>query len=280
MRKREFQREIEAILNALRQWLMEVEDSSELDELTSDESALPEVDLHSMVSELTALRGEVRLGSRGSKASRETMAQAADTFKAGLENVHDELHASSEDMEHAADAFKAGLENVQTQLDASNEEAEKSLSQVLVPLVRERDHLRDEIRQVRDEPLRRGGEALLDALEGLRRGRMASEETNARLGWRAIFLPRDLFGGMLEGYDMASRKIEQTLNALGITEISCEGQDFDPNSMRAVETKERDDVPPGRVLEVVRPGYRRGDTILRVAEVRTATARKNRKTEE
>ncbi len=142
----------------------------------------------------------------------------------------------------------------------------------LAELIRDRDRLREELREAREKPLEQGLEALLDSLEALRSGKEATAKARRSLGWRARLLPRDLFEGVLEGYRMATQRIENSLSTLGVSEIGGAGRAFDPHSMRSVETEVRGDVPAGQVLEVVRPGYRRGERILRVAEVRVATS--------
>lgn len=237
LRPPEFRQEIEEVLNALRQWIVEFE---EWEEAAGDGGELPEVDLHSVVSELVALRGEVHLESKGAKASRERMEEAAEAFGSGLEFARREIGVS--------------------------------LTEGLVPLVRERDRLRDDLEKAREEPLDRSVEALLDSLEALRRGSRAVEEARRRLGWRRLLLPRGLLGALLEGYRLATGRIERQLSGLGISEIAADGVAFDPVAMRAVETEVREDVSPGCVLEVLRPGYRRGERVVRAAEVRTAVA--------
>ncbi len=73
----DFRAESEALLGALRMWLAEFQDWDEVERLGDGLDPLPPVDLHSVVAEMTALRGEVRLSSRGAKASREQLEEAA-----------------------------------------------------------------------------------------------------------------------------------------------------------------------------------------------------------
>ena len=246
--REKFYVETEALLNALRKWLVDLEDNGVLETVTATRNEFPEIDLHAVVSELSALRGEIGVESRGVKVSREKMEEAAETFKEGLENTREEVRSSS-----------AGVETALTQVSS---------------LVRERDRLRDELKETQDQPLSRGVEALMDALDTLQRGRRASDDVHRRLGWRSWLLPRGLFGALLEGHDMALQRIERTLNDLGISEIPCHGSALDPANMRVVETEGRADLPPGTVLGVVRRGYRHGDKILRVAEVRASVESK------
>ncbi len=228
----EFRAESEALLGALRKWMAEFESWEEIERCHEHVGPLAAVDLHSVVAEVAALRGELRVSSRGAKASRE-------------------------DLEEAASLFREGREDLRS-----------SVERGLADIVGERDRLREELRETREEPLHRSLEALLDTLEALRRGQEASERAKRSLRWRAKLMPRDLLGGLVDGYRMGLRRIENALSALGVTEVPCTGRNFDPRCMRSVETDERRDLPPGQVVEVVRSGYQQGDRILRVAEVR------------
>ncbi len=207
--------EIEAILNALRQWLWEsgalrspaLRPGGELD------GVFPEGDLHSLAREIVALRADVRLGAKGAKAVRERLEETAESVQRGLERLQGEIQGMREG---AAE------------------------------------------------------EALIEALDALRQGQKATEEVRRRLGWRGRLLPRGLFAGLLEGYSIAVRKLERTLESLGVREMHCAGESFDPLRMKVVETEVRGELPEGQVIEVVRPGYRKGERVLRFAEVKTA----------
>ena len=243
----DFRAESEALLGALRMWLAEFRDWEEVERREEDLDPLPPVDLHSVVAEMTALRGEVRLSSRGAKASREQLEEAASLLESGLDRTRNEFEVARADL-------RSSVENG------------------LAELIKDRDRLREELHEAREKPLEQGLEALLDSLEALRRGEEATARARQALGWRSKLLPRQLFQGLLDGYGMGVRRIESTLRALGVVETSGRGGAFDPHSMRSVESEVRGDVPAGQVLEVVRPGYRRGERILRVAEVRVATS--------
>ncbi len=68
---------------------------------------------------------------------------------------------------------------------------------------------------------------------------------------------------------------EQLLNVLrkeGVEPVRPDGGPFDPSLHEAVATVERDDLEPGSVVEVVRPGYTWRGQVLRSAHVRVARA--------
>jgi molecular chaperone GrpE len=58
---------------------------------------------------------------------------------------------------------------------------------------------------------------------------------------------------------------------LGFPRYGDTGVPFDPRRHEAVATRPDPDVPPGTVLEVLRPGYGDGDRQLRPAAVAVAT---------
>jgi molecular chaperone GrpE len=53
----------------------------------------------------------------------------------------------------------------------------------------------------------------------------------------------------------------------GISRIDPLGQPFDPNLHEAVQQRPRADVAPGTVVEVLEPGYRLYERVLRPARV-------------
>jgi len=232
----EARQEIEAVLSAFRQWLLESEQwrfalaaPEELDDAGSA------VDLHTLLEELTALKQEVRLEARGGKTARQ-------------------------DLDRAVGEFQQGVEEVQRHAQA-----------MLDPLVRERDRLRDDLADRIDAQQRSWVELLLDVRESLVRGEEASRAAAARLGWRRWFVPKALLAGLLDGYSLALRRIEAALEARGIRPIVCVGQRVDPERMRVVGLVHREDLPEGHVAEVVREGYTCGARIIRCAEVRAVT---------
>jgi molecular chaperone GrpE (heat shock protein) len=107
--------------------------------------------------------------------------------------------------------------------------------------------IRDRFARSRDEARRR-----LDSFRGL----------FTRLGSRPVV------EALLRGNELALERLDETLRRHGVHEIVCEGQPFDPATMRAVETEARPGVAPGVVTDIVRRGYRSADRILRYAEVR------------
>jgi molecular chaperone GrpE (heat shock protein) len=226
--------EIESALSAFRQWLLDAEqwrDQVARQPLSADLGAAG-VDFHTVVKEWIALKEEVRLESRGGKANRERLDRAADAFQEGIGQVHDQVR------------------------------------KVLDPLVSERDRMRDEFQAESESQQRHWVELLLDVRDALARGAESSRQAVRRRSWRRWFLRRDLLDDLLEGYDLALRRIDAALQSRGIVPIQCEGLRVDPQRMRVVDVVQRDDLTEGAVVEVVRPGYVDGSRVIRFAEVR------------
>lgn len=77
-----------------------------------------------------------------------------------------------------------------------------------------------------------------------------------------------LVDGLADGYAMSLRRVERVLPQFGLETIACEGLPFDPELMEAVEVVEGPD--SGTVVEEVRRGYLRGDDVYRFALVKVA----------
>ena len=76
-------------------------------------------------------------------------------------------------------------------------------------------------------------------------------------------------GSMLYmGMDMVHKQIGEFFNSQNVTEIPAEtGGDFDPNLHEAISQEASDDVEEGKIVRVVRKGYRIGDRLLRPSNV-------------
>ena len=71
-----------------------------------------------------------------------------------------------------------------------------------------------------------------------------------------------------EGVKLAVREMKRRLEMRGVTLIdTAVGQPFDPNEHEALAYQESDGQPPDHVVQLVRPGYRLHDRLLRAAQV-------------
>jgi molecular chaperone GrpE len=72
--------------------------------------------------------------------------------------------------------------------------------------------------------------------------------------------PSDGLGSVLE-------QMEAILARQGVERVGAAGDRFDPALHEAISVRESDEVPDRTVLDVARSGYRRGERVLRPAQV-------------
>ena len=71
-----------------------------------------------------------------------------------------------------------------------------------------------------------------------------------------------------EGVKLAVREVKRRLELRGVSLIDdAVGKPFDPNEQEALAYQESGEHPPDHVLQLVRPGYRLHDRLLRAAQV-------------
>lgn len=73
--------------------------------------------------------------------------------------------------------------------------------------------------------------------------------------------------GLAEGARLVAARGEACLAALGIEPIPALGERFDPRRHQAIEVRPAPPAMEGRIIEEVVRGYRRGDRVLRFAQV-------------
>lgn len=72
---------------------------------------------------------------------------------------------------------------------------------------------------------------------------------------------------VLDGIDLTSRALTQTLTKHGVAKIEAEGAKFDPNLHQAMFEVPNAELPSGTVVQVIQPGYTIGGRVLRPALV-------------
>ncbi len=91
---------------------------------------------------------------------------------------------------------------------------------------------------------------------------------------RALREPRtpEVIERWVSGVDLIYQKCLSLLREEGVLPIEARGQAFDPAQHEALSYEVSRDHHEGEVIDVVRPGYRLGETVLRPALVRVARA--------
>jgi len=124
--------------------------------------------------------------------------------------------------------------------------------------------------QIHDHTWRRNFEAttvlpFLDVRDSLVRGMAAAKAvTGTRALWRR---PPKGIDAVVEGYAMALRRFDRSLDRLGIQPIETIGHPFNTACMRAVEKRHVANQKPGIVLEEALGGFTRAGEVIRTAEV-------------
>lgn len=73
-----------------------------------------------------------------------------------------------------------------------------------------------------------------------------------------------------KGFELIYRQLGDALARQGVERIDADGKPFDPHIHQAIERVETAEHADGTVLQVLQPGYRLGDRLLRPAIVRVA----------
>lgn len=95
-------------------------------------------------------------------------------------------------------------------------------------------------------------------------------EEKAAAASKAVDTLRPVIAGVSDGYAMSLRRVERVLPTFGVDAIESLGQPFDPELMEAVEMTASPDTAPGTVVEEVRRGYRWKGKLFRFAQVKVA----------
>ena len=83
--------------------------------------------------------------------------------------------------------------------------------------------------------------------------------------------PAELDSSWGKGIQLVERNLKGLLSADDIQRMSAEGAEFNPREHEALGRAPSTDVPEGHVLHVVRAGYRKGDRVIRPAQVIVAS---------
>ena len=75
---------------------------------------------------------------------------------------------------------------------------------------------------------------------------------------------------LLEGIKLIQRKLTGVLESEGVAAIEAVGLMFNPVEHEAVGTEESDEIEPGYVTQILRPGFRLHDRVIRPAQVMVA----------
>jgi molecular chaperone GrpE len=253
------------VLDRLEAWVNEVLDEEDppsgiaaeiLSEIQAGEPKGSPTDLYSLWSAMISLTQEVKLQGRAFKRLEETIEpwiESAETITA----THTEALSEARRFAELASTER------RSQDDAIARTAEKrARGEMIAVLVDLRDRLK------------RGAESagthIVEAEKAARTswlGRLRGRRGRAAAGLDSV---RAIF----KGYLLSLERLEEALGEIGLHEIDCKGELFDPRLMRAVDIEETTMAVDGQVLEVYRSGFLWDGEIYRPAEVKVARAKR------
>lgn len=230
---------VDALLADFRGWL-----------LAGGEPAPGPADLAAVVREFTALRHEVHLQTKATRAAVERLGEPADPKAAQRPLV--------EALIDVAEALRIGLRQT---LDADQE------LRFFVP------------DDPPPDPARYPRPSWWERLRGASAS-AAYSEASAQWQQRRRKLSaltecvNPVLAGVSNGYAMSLRRLDRALAAAGVEPFGEVGQRFDPETMEAVELDTRsgraEGKPDGEVVRVHRRGYRWHGEVFRFAQVTVA----------
>lgn len=211
-------------------------------------------DAYALWAAMTRLGHEVRLQGRAFASLREQLenGRASDPY-AGNNGLEEKAAAI---VAPALDAIRESVREAERRAEASRGRAARAEEELL--------------------------ETLTDVHDRLARGLDASRQLISRRapgkGWLSRLLSRDAgtadaIASLMDGQELALRRVEDELARRGMREIIVLGEVFDPETMRVVATDASGGSPDGTVTAVVRGGWELGGTVWRAAEVVVARLR-------
>jgi molecular chaperone GrpE len=234
--------DIERALVDLRSWLEDLASDPRAgadDEFSSNRPAYASrspIDLHTFVSQFTALRHEVNLQTKATRAAVEQNAKLIEQRPKTDETLRPLVKAVID----IADLLALALQQV--------EKVRTGVEPLLARLAE------------KPAAVRPGFLARLF-------GATPRPTSNPVAGELAEKL-KPFVSGVADGYAMSLRRVERILPQLALEPIPTSGRPFDPDTMEVVEVAAGE--PSGVVLEEVRRGYRWNGNVFRFAQVKVA----------
>lgn len=223
------------------------------------ENPPPAFDLSTVVAQFTALRHDVNLQTKATRAVTEQAVELAKQSAAAPKPAaNDPTAPLVKGLIEIADALSAShrqIESVRTGL-------EPLLAKLSAPA------LPNPPAAAKPGFLGRvfggGGGALSDWA----RDAVSADAQRTSTATEATAKLTPLLTGVADGYTMSLRRVEKTLEAAGLQAIPTVGRTFNPELMEVVEVVGGS--PSGVVVEEVRRGYTRNSTVVRFALVKVA----------
>ena len=242
--------EDEQLLSQFRSWLTEARDEA----ATLAGPRHPSTGLFDLVESFTALRQELKLQTKSTRALNDTAEAAVDGLKAAI----DEFRAIPS---HEAEAAKAAerplvesLADISESLDRGRRgiEGARQLLQAAAA----------QSSEIIDEELARRSFWVRQAC------RLFAGTLKTRIAEHTAASQEPALNSLLEGYSLIQQRLRRAMLSHGVERIECVGQAADVHCMTVVEVVDDPELAVGTVVEEIRPGFRWNDEVLRFAEVK------------
>jgi molecular chaperone GrpE len=277
---------IEAVLADFRAWL---EQAAALPAPGPPPEAEP-IDLHTLLGQFMALRHEVNLQTRATRAQQETTGETLQQLQQALDSLRQartaQRDAERDREEETLRPLLKTLVDVHDALALAQREVQRTQEQVLAALAPVTEWAQAAaIEQAQDSSAAldkrpsiwarlfgssasKTEEESADAARFTGSPQKNSEEMESIQ--QSATRVQQLLGSILAGYTMSLQRLERTLEQSGLEPIPCVGQVFDPEQMEVVATVTDQGRAAGKVVEEVRRGYLWRGRVFRFAQVSVA----------
>lgn len=176
-----------------------------------------------------------------------------------LAGLKAEVKAESRHMKTLLDRFSESLEALQRDNKALTDE-----------MGRHQQHLAEQKKNTEQEVQRKMVLEFLDVYDRLAAGEAVLKKYKPvdSLFNHSKKQDRRFIKSMREGQEMSVKRMEQLLQSYQVLAIETEGKTLDPQTMTAVATVNRKNLPHGKVVEEIRKGFYLESGVLRLAEVK------------
>lgn len=279
---------IEAVLADFRTWLAEFATAPPAGEPSGSAET---VDLHTLLGQFVALRHEVNLQTKASRAQLEQNAEALRQ----LAQAHDSLckaqaaaqEADEQGQEELLRPLLKTLVDLYDALALGGREAQRVQDYVLPVMERMLTAIEPESEPPPAAPPQTPTASRPfwafwrptspttaaeihaqweDWWKKELQRRQARTEQLQQSGERL----RQMLTALITGYTMSLQRIERALRQQGLEPMNAAGEPFDPETMEVVEAVTDSGAEPGTVIEEVRRGYLWNGRVFRYAQVRVA----------
>jgi molecular chaperone GrpE len=270
---------VEAVLADFRAWLAEFAAPQPAGEPAPQ--AAEAVDLHTLVGQFVALRHEVNLQTKASRAQLEQnaealrqLAQAQEAREGGQEellrpllktlvDLHDALALGNREAQRVQAAVLPVLE--QTLAETGPEGEPPPAAPALVAL-----ESRPFWAFWRPTTTTNEAAAIHARWEAWWKNDVQRRQARADQVRPGAERLKQMLTALITGYTMSVQRVERALRQHGLEPLPAEGVPFDPETMEVVEAVTDSGHAPGTVIEEVRRGYRWNGRVFRYAQVRVA----------